>query len=84
VACTRKEKNDFELYKNIMEVSNYVFVNLIHFLHQARHSPGTHIKTRGVRHCGRAIDIKKYLKAKEESWKLKYFTMQKCNLQKTL
>jgi hypothetical protein len=26
--------------------------------------------------------IKKYLKAKEESWKLKYFTMQKYNLQK--
>ncbi len=30
-------------------------------------------------HCGLAIDIKKYLKAKEE---LKYFTMQKYNLQK--
>jgi hypothetical protein len=28
--------------------------------------------------------IKKYLKAKEELWKLKYFTMQKCNLQKIL
>jgi len=26
---------------------------------------------------------KKYLKAKAELWKLKYFTMQKCNLQKT-
>jgi hypothetical protein len=26
--------------------------------------------------------IKKYLKAKEEFWKLKYFTMQKYNLQK--
>jgi hypothetical protein len=26
--------------------------------------------------------IKKYLKAKEELWKLKYFTMQKYNLQK--
>ncbi len=26
--------------------------------------------------------LKKYLKAKEESWKLKYFTMQKYNLQK--
>jgi hypothetical protein len=25
---------------------------------------------------------KKYLKAKEELWKLKYFTMQKYNLQK--
>jgi uncharacterized HAD superfamily protein len=29
------------------------------------------------------FDIKKYLKAtKEELWKLKYFTMQKYNLQK--
>jgi len=26
--------------------------------------------------------LKKYLKAKEELWKLKYFTMQKYNLQK--
>jgi hypothetical protein len=32
-----------------------------------------------VSHCGLAIYIKKYLKAKEE---LKYFTMQKYNLQK--
>jgi hypothetical protein len=28
--------------------------------------------------------IEKYLKAKEEIWKLKYFTMQKYNLQKIL
>jgi hypothetical protein len=41
-------------------------------------------KTRGVSHCGLAIYIKKYLKAKEELWKLKYFTMQKYNLQKIL
>jgi hypothetical protein len=34
-----------------------------------------------VSHCGLAIYIKKYLKAKEELWKLKYFTMQKYNLQ---
>ncbi len=32
--------------------------------------------TRGVSHCGLAIHIKNYLKAKEESWKLKYFYMQ--------
>jgi hypothetical protein len=33
--------------------------------------------------CGLAIYIKKYLKAKEELWKLKYyFTMQKYNLPK--
>jgi hypothetical protein len=31
-------------------------------------------KTRGVSHCGLANYMKKYLKAKEELWKLKYFT----------
>ncbi len=41
-------------------------------------------KTRGVVHYGLAIDIKKYLKVKEELWKFKYFTMQKYNLQKLL
>jgi hypothetical protein len=39
---------------------------------------------RGVGHCGVAIYIEKYLKAKEELWKLKYFTLQKYNLQKIL
>jgi hypothetical protein len=39
-------------------------------------------ETRGVSHYGLAIYIKKYLKAKEELWKLKYFTMQQYNLQK--
>jgi hypothetical protein len=34
-------------------------------------------KTRGVSHCGLAIYIKKDLKAKEELWKLKYFTTEK-------
>jgi hypothetical protein len=28
--------------------------------------------------------LKKYLKAKEELWKLKYFTMQKYNLEQIL
>jgi hypothetical protein len=28
------------------------------------------------------LHLKKYLKAKEEFWKLKYFTMQKYNLKK--
>jgi hypothetical protein len=38
-----------------------------------------------VSHCDLAIYIKKYyLKAKEELWKLKYFTMRKYNLSKTL
>jgi hypothetical protein len=40
--------------------------------------------TRGVSHCGLAIYIKKYLKAKKELWKLIYFTMQEYNLQKIL
>jgi hypothetical protein len=35
-----------------------------------------------VTYRGLAIYIKKYLRAKEELWKLKYFTMQKYNLQK--
>jgi hypothetical protein len=34
-------------------------------------------KTRSVPHCGLAIYIQKHLKAKEELWKLKYFTMPK-------
>jgi len=34
---------------------------------------------------GLAIDIENYLKAKEDLWKLKYFTIQKyINLQKIL
>ncbi len=37
--------------------------------------------TRGVSQCSLAIYIKKTLKAKEEFWKLKYFTMQQYNLQ---
>jgi hypothetical protein len=40
------------------------------------------LKQGAMSHCGLAIYIKKYLKAKEELWKLKYFTMQKYNLQK--
>jgi hypothetical protein len=39
-------------------------------------------KTRGVSHWGLSIYIKKYLKAKEGLWKLKYFIMQKYKLQK--
>jgi hypothetical protein len=40
------------------------------------------LKTRVVSHYGFAIYIKMYLQAKEELWKIKYFTMQKYNLQK--
>jgi hypothetical protein len=36
-----------------------------------------------VSHCGLAISIETYLKAKEELWKLKYFTMQKYKSSKT-
>jgi hypothetical protein len=32
--------------------------------------------------CGLARSIKKYLKAKEELWKFKYFSMQKQNSSK--
>jgi hypothetical protein len=38
--------------------------------------------SKGVSHCGVAIYIKKYLKAQEELWKLKYFNMAKYNLLK--
>jgi hypothetical protein len=41
-------------------------------------------QTSSVSHCGLAIYIKKYLKAKEGLWKLIYFTMQKYNLKKIL
>jgi hypothetical protein len=36
--------------------------------------------TKAVSHCDLAICIKKYLKAKEELWKLKYFTIAKIYL----
>jgi hypothetical protein len=41
--------------------------------------PGTwkQQKTSGVSRCGLAIYVKKHLKAKEELWKLKYFTIAK-------
>jgi hypothetical protein len=38
----------------------------------------------GVSHYGLAIYIKTYLRAKEELWKLKYFTIEKYNFQKIL
>jgi hypothetical protein len=45
----------------------------------------TQLQQGGVTRHGLAIYIKMYLKAKEELWKLKYFTMQKLhNLQKIL
>jgi hypothetical protein len=47
-------------------------------------NPKPFSKNGRVSHCGLAIYITKYLKAKEEVWKLKYITMQKYNLQKIL
>jgi hypothetical protein len=45
--------------------------------------PCSHTRNKGgVSHCVLAIHTKKYFKTKEELWKLKYFTMQKHNLQK--
>jgi hypothetical protein len=42
-------------------------------------------KQQGVSHTvALPFTLKQYLKAKEELWKLKYFTMQKHNLPKTL
>jgi hypothetical protein len=41
-------------------------------------------ESHGVSHCGLAIYIKKYLKAKEELCKLDYLTVKKYNLQKIL
>jgi hypothetical protein len=42
---------------------------------QLQHYEKNEKQTRGVSHYGLAIYIKKYLKAKEELWKLKYFTL---------
>jgi hypothetical protein len=47
---------------------------IIHYLaSKFTKAPINQRKTRGVSHCGLAIYIKKYLKAKEELWKLKIF-----------
>jgi hypothetical protein len=53
---------------------------IFYFLFSPLSNMGTY-KKMGVSHCGLAIYIKKYLKAKEELWKLKYFTMKKYNRQ---
>ncbi len=55
------------------------------FLPLKTYSKWNFYKKQGVclSHCALAIfTFKKYLKEKEELWKLKYFTMQKYNLQK--
>jgi hypothetical protein len=44
-----------------------------------------HTHNKGVCHTGALpFILKKYHEAKEKLWKLKYFTMKKCNLQKVL
>jgi hypothetical protein len=45
-------------------------------------TPTKQSKTSGVSHCGLAIYIEKCLKAKEEIWKFKYFTIHKYYLPK--
>ncbi len=62
-------------------------VKMVHYIMETLHlkvkdtCPPTHPnpkQTRGVSHCGLAIYIKEYLKAKEEElWKLKYVTIAK-------
>jgi len=64
------------------EFCDIIFFSHKYFSQTGENSP--HRKTRGLWHNGLAIYIKKYLNAKEELWKLKYFTMQKYNLQKLL
>ncbi len=54
----------------------HLYMNAMHFCSSSQ--------TRGLSHCGLAIYMKTYLKAREELWKLKYFTMQKHNLHKIL
>jgi hypothetical protein len=54
----------------------------VHNLHGAKRRLLKNKTTRGVSQCGLATYVKTNLKAKEELWKLKYFSMQKYNLQK--
>ncbi len=54
-------------------VQHWAIISCIHFVK----AKALLIITRGLSHCALAIYIKKYLNAKEELWKLKYFTMQK-------
>jgi hypothetical protein len=73
-----------ELPPNIDSSQFSLFTDKQTLVHKSNLSIKLPTKTRRVSHCGLAIYIKKYLKAKEQLWKLKYFTMQKYNLQKML
>ncbi len=70
------------------QAHSLVYMNLLTqvisplFSHTSSNKISKLLTPRGVSHCGLPNYIKKYLKAKEELWKLKYFTMQKYNLQK--
>jgi hypothetical protein len=68
----------------LLATFSWVFLGVCVCMCVLRHDKRRSSKTRGVSHCGLAIYIKKYVKAKEELGKLKYFTMQTYNLQKIL
>jgi hypothetical protein len=56
-------------------MGSYLYPKLVH--HFYTYFQGA---TMGASQCGLAIYIKRYLKAKEELWKLKYFTNAKIYL----
>jgi CMP-N-acetylneuraminic acid synthetase len=84
------------LFINSFFVQKYTKSLVIFLAHSSHLNKKAHLKnaflgvkihkTNGcVTLCGLAIHIKTYVKAKEEElWKLKYFPMQKYNLQKIL
>jgi len=68
-----------------MKVQGIQWKNVCHHrMYEKRKCKCCATNTRDVSHRGLPIYNKTYLKAKEELWKLKYFTMQKHNLQKIL
>jgi hypothetical protein len=82
-AQTQNTPNVSEKTKRL--IPHQICAMQIKFIPREREKKKTHqtTKTRDVSQCGLAIYIKKYLKAKEELWNLKYFTIQKyINLQK--
>jgi len=74
----KKMKKNGQEYACIVKLLGYTHTTLIiilklHLMKIPKENKGC------VSHCGLAIYMKTYLKAKEELWKLKYFTMQKKN-----
>jgi hypothetical protein len=70
------------LFKSIFVVYRACATKIIHSSWLFRLWIFNHLLNKECVTLGLAIYIKKYLKTKEELWKLKYFTMQKYNLQK--